>query len=71
MLYLSLESTKVKWWKLKTILAYNEPSRNSSLIYSRENDDLNQTFEKQIIQFKRTWVGIIIAKYCQKLAYYT
>ena len=26
-------------------------------VYSRENCDLNQTFEKQIIQFKRTWVG--------------
>ena len=42
-----------------------------SSTYSRENGDLNQTFEKQIIQFKRTWVGIIIAKYHTKLAYNT
>ena len=29
----------------------------SLLIYSREKVDFNQTFEKQIIQFKRTWAG--------------
>ena len=27
------------------------------LIYSRENGNLNQFFEKQTIKFKRTWVG--------------
>ena len=30
-------------------------------IYSRENGDFHQTCEKQIIQFKRTCVSIIIA----------
>ena len=57
------------------LLLNDEPRYAETIVlvhkYSRENGDLNQTFEIQIIQFKRTWVGIIIAKYYQKLAYYT